>query len=123
MVIASESHVEKNYKNLVTCKAHVTHGNYGRKPCGCKVRISRHMLPHGNYGRKPCGSKLQISRLTNSTCKAHEKPCDHTVITHESHVCTRGHVDNMCNNVVLDRRSPHESTRTPYNFVRRFLIG
>ena len=81
------------------------------------------MWPHGNYGRKPCGSKLQISRLTNSTCKAHEKPCDHTVITHESHVCTWGHVDNMCNNVVLDPRSPHESTRTPYNFVRRFLIG
>ena len=110
-----------------TCNAHHEtcnhNGNYGRKLCGCEVQISRHMLPHGNYGRKPCRSKLQIPRLMNSTCKAHEKPCDHVVIAHESHLCTRGHVDNMCINVVLDPRSPHESTRTPYNFARRFLIG
>ena len=43
----------------------------------------------------------------NSTCKAHDKPYNHMVIVHESHVITRGHVDNMCNNVVLDPRSPH----------------
>ena len=59
----------------------------------------------------------------NSTCKAHEKPFDHMVISRESHVCTRGHVDNVCNNVVLDPRSPHESTCTSYDYVRRFLIG
>ena len=126
-----------------------THGNCRRKSCGKELQKSRHMQSTCNHmvitggshvnakyeflvtsghmvitgGIQPRGSKLQISRLTNSTCKAHEKPCDHTVITHESHVCTRGHVDNMCNNVVLDPRSPHESTRTPYNFVRRFLIG
>ena len=67
--------------------------------------------------------KFLVSRIAPVKCKVHEKPCDHTVMAHESHVCTQGHVDNMCNNVVLDPRSPHESTRTPYNFVRRLLIG
>ena len=45
------------------------------------------------------------------------------VIAHESHVITRRHVDNMCNNVVLNLRSPHESTRSSYNCARRFLSG
>ena len=54
------------------------------------------MWPHGNYGRKPFGRKLQISRLMNSTCKAHEKPYDHMVIAPRNHVATREHVDNMC---------------------------
>ena len=64
-----------------------------------------------------------MPRHMQRTCNAHDETCDHMVIAHESHVVTRGHVDIMRNNVVLDPRSPHESTRTPYNCVRRFLIG
>ena len=30
------------------------------------------------------------------SCKAHEKPCDHMVIAHESRVVTRGHVHTVC---------------------------
>ena len=50
-----------------------------------------------NCRQKPCGCELQISRLMQSTCKAHEKLCEHMVIAHENF--------NMCKNVSLVNRS------------------
>ena len=59
------------------------------------------MLLHGNYGQKPCGCELQMSRHMQSTCNAHDETCIHMVITGGSHVDAKYKFLVTCGHMVI----------------------